>query len=146
MKKFYEIKVNDVLKEIAKKVQVEVEHAPMYKGVNPKYGLGSLYGKVAYTVSTPLVVVHHIATLIESNKVSPDKLGKPFAYDFYIDRLFAVPHYGEKSGTELLKLICRCAFADDVLTEDESISIINICHSDEWYKIFKEMDYNEGWN
>ena len=142
MKKFYEIKVNDILNEIAKRVQVEVEHVPVYKG-NEKYSRNPDYMR---TSVLPFIVVRHIARVIELNHVSVDKHEHPLAYDFYIDRIFSVPHYGEKSGTELLKLICRCAFHDDVLTEAESISIINICHSNEWYKIFKEMNYNEGWN
>lgn len=94
----------------------------------------------------PVVVHCHINRVILHDICPADKLGEIGAYAFYINRFYSVPHYGEKSGTELLKLICRCAFHDDVLTEGESISIINICHSDEWYKIFKEMDYNEGWN
>ena len=94
----------------------------------------------------PVVVHGHINQVILQNICPQDKLGEIGAYCFYINRIYAVPHYGEKSGTEILKLICRCAFADDVLTDEESISIINICHSKEWYKIFKEMNYNEGWN
>lgn len=142
MKKFYKINMNEFMNEIAKRIQVEVEHAPVYKG-NEKYSRNPDY---MYKTFIPLVVVRHIARVIEDNPVSPDKHNNPLAYDFYIDRLFAVPNYGEKSGTELLRLICRCAFNDDVLTDAESISIINICHSKEWYKIFKEMNYNEGWN
>lgn len=141
-KKFYYCNLGEVLEHIAKDIQVEVEHVPVYKG-NEKYSRNPDY---AHTSFVPLVVVRHIARVIEDNHVSVDKHEHPLAYDFYIDRIFSVPQYGEKSGTELLKLICRCAFNDDVLTEEESISIINICHSNEWYKIFKEMNYNEGWN
>ena len=94
----------------------------------------------------PRVVVIHVVDIMSDNFVPPDKRGEPEAYDFYLERLINVPHYGERAGTELLHLICRCAFNDEVLTDAESISIINICHSKEWYKIFKEMNYNEGWN
>ena len=97
-------------------------------------------------ISIPKVVRHHVFHVLMSNACPLEKMGEPKAYEFYLERLRAVPLYGEKSGTELLKLICRCAFADNVLTEAESISIINICHSPEWYKIFKEMNFNEGWN
>lgn len=94
----------------------------------------------------PIVVHGHVNQVILQNICPHDKLGEIGAYAFYINRFYSVPHYGEKAGMELIKLICRCAFADNVLTEAESISIINICHSPEWYKIFKEMNFNEGWN
>ena len=94
----------------------------------------------------PVVVHSHVNQVILHNICPMDKLGEIGAYAFYVGRFYSVPHYGEKAGTELLALICRCAFNDEVLTEAESISIINICHSPEWYKIFKEMNYNEGWN
>ena len=96
--------------------------------------------------SIPQVVRKHVCIILLDNSCPPDKRGEPQAYEFYLDRLLSVPKYGEKSGTDLIKCICRCAFADNVLTEAESISIINICHSPEWYKIFKEMNFNEGWN
>lgn len=72
--------------------------------------------------------------------------GQGGQYDFYLDRLWSAMKYGEKSGMEIIKTVCRCAFADEVLTDAESISIINICHSSEWHKIFMEVNYNEGWN
>ena len=106
----------------------------------------ALYGKSATRANLPVVVFSHIAFVIALNGVSPDKRGEMGAYNTYIQRIYAVPHYGEKSGTEILKLICRCAFHDNVLTEDESISIINICHSPEWHRIFMEANFNEGWN
>ena len=97
-------------------------------------------------MTIPRIVRLHVFTVLSCHACPPEKRGEPEAHEFYIERLRAVPLYGEKSGTELLKCICRCAFADNVLTEAESISIINICHSPEWYKIFKEMNFNEGWN
>ena len=105
---------------------------------------------LAYTVprdfapQIDFLVLQHIAKICVDNRVSAnEKLRHYLVYDYYINRIFAVVSYGEKSGMELLKCICRCAFADEVLTEAESISIINICHSPEWNKIFKEMNYNE---
>ena len=94
----------------------------------------------------PIVVHGHVNQVILQNICPHDKLGEIGAYAFYISRFYSIPHYGEKAGMELIALICRCAFADEVLTEAESISIINICHSPEWYKIFKEMNFNDGWN
>ena len=136
MKKFYEINLNEFLKEIAKRTLKEIEHTPMYEDCHAS----------THYCDLPTVVFNHVKKVILENPVSPDKTGEPKAYEFYIDRIFSVPHYGEHSGTELLKLICRCAFHDDVLTEAESISIINICHSEEWHKIFSEVNFNEGWN
>ena len=106
------------------------------------------YGQGGFTFHTelPYIVRKHIFDLLQSFKPSPDKLGEIGAYDFYWERFFAIPNYGEKSGMQIIALICRCAFNDEVLTDSESISIINICHSPEWYKIFKEMNFNEGWN
>lgn len=100
-----------------------------------------------YAPPIDMLVLRHIAKICEDNAVSvKEKIRHYLVYDYYINRIFAVVSYGEKSGTELLKCICRCAFADEVLTEAESISIINICHSPEWHKIFMEVNYNEGWN
>lgn len=82
-----------------------------------------------------------------SDNLCPEKdRGQGGEYDFYLDRIFASLKYGESAGMEIIKTVCRCAFNDEVLTEQESISIINICHSPEWHKIFMEVNYNEGWN
>ena len=101
------------------------------------------YGCTHYP-DLPTVVFTHVHSVVTAESLLSEQYGDPLAYDFYIDRIWAVPHYGEKSGMELLKCICRCAFADEVLTEAESISIINICHSPEWHKIFMEVNFNEG--
>lgn len=79
--------------------------------------------------------------------ICPEHLrGQGGEYDFYLDRLCSAMHYGERSGSEIIKTVCRCAFNDDVLTEAECISIINMCHSTQWHKIFCEVNFNEGWN
>ena len=103
-------------------------------------------GGFTYHTEIPYVAKVRLHALIESFPVSPEKRGEPLAYQFYIDRLFASLNYGERSGMEIVKTVCRCAFADEVLTDAESISIINMCHSTEWHKIFMEVNYNEGWN
>lgn len=94
----------------------------------------------------PVVVHNHITEIYLTDFCPFEKRGEDGLYWFYLERIYAVPHYGEKAGMELLALICKCAFWDKVLTDEESTSIIKICHSKEWYKIFKEMNYNEGWN
>lgn len=136
MKKFYEINLNEFLKEIAKRTLKEIEHTPMYEG----------QGGFTYHTEIPYVARRRLQLVIEEYSVSPEKRGEVGAYQFYIDRLFASLNYGERSGMEIVKTVCRCAFADEVLTDAESISIINICHSPEWHKIFMEVNYNEGWN
>ena len=103
-------------------------------------------GGSTYHTEIPYVARRRLHLVIEEYSVSPEKRGEVGAYQFYIDRLFASLTYGERSGMEIVKTVCRCAFADEVLTDAESISIINICHSTEWHKIFSEVNYNEGWN
>ena len=110
---------------------------------NLKRMLNNIYGLSASSVNMGYI---HLWQLYLLNKPSPDKMGEVGAYLFYIDRLFASLNYGERSGMKIVKTVCRCAFADEVLTDAESISIIKICHSPEWHKIFMEVLYNEGWN
>ena len=91
------------------------------------------------------VTMHFIS--IVGKDICPKKdRGQGGQYDFYLDRLWASLKYGERSGMEIIKTVCRCAFNDEVLTEEECISIINICHSPEWHKIFMEVNFNEGWD
>lgn len=92
------------------------------------------------TYSNRLQGVFHL------NHVPPERRGDDGQYDFYRDRIWSAINYGERSGMEIISTVCRCAFNDEVLTEDECISIINICHSPEWHKIFMEVNFNEGWN
>ena len=105
--------------------------------------LNNIYGLTPLSCNRGYI---HLWQLYILNKPSPDKLGECGAYLFYIDRLFASLNYGERSGMEIVKTVCRCAFNDEVLTEEEAISIIKICHSPEWHKIFMEVNFNEGWN
>lgn len=76
---------------------------------------------------------------------APDR-GQGGEYDFYLDRLCSAMKYGEKSGMEIVKTVCRCAYHDSVLTFEECVSIIKICHDADWHKIFMEVNFNEGWN
>lgn len=105
--------------------------------------INNIYGLTAQSVNMGYI---HLWRVYIHHKPSPDKMGEVGAYLFYIERLFATLNYGERSGMEIVKTVCRCAFNDEVLTEEECISIINICHSPEWHKIFMEVNYNEGWN
>ena len=42
---------------------------------------------------------------------------------FYVDRLKAIVNYSFSQAKELVKLICRCAFNDSSLTDNEAIVI-----------------------
>ena len=65
-------------------------------------------------------------------------------YQFYADRINACPKYGFNSGHEILKVICRTAFRDNFLTEEEFDSIINLC--EKAHIKMMEDNYNAGWN
>ena len=64
---------------------------------------------------------------------------------FYIERLGRVPNYGLVQGRELIKMICRSAFNDASLTDNESIVIMETCLDPRLDNILLEVNYNEGW-
>ena len=72
---------------------------------------------------------------------------------FLVDRLIAVPSYGLKSGREMIKMICRCAFNDplmhtfndSLLTDNEAIVIMETCLDSRLDNILMEVNFNEGW-
>ena len=65
-------------------------------------------------------------------------------YDFYRDKITACPHYGFKAGHEILAVILRTALRDTLLTDDEYVSIINLCQKA--HIKMMEDNYNAGWN
>lgn len=65
-------------------------------------------------------------------------------YDFYRDRLMSAPNYGLKGGHQIIATVCRCAFHDSLLTNEEFSNIIKLCE-DAHIKVL-EANYNEGWN
>lgn len=67
----------------------------------------------------------------------------PGVYDWYIDRINAVPNYSFKCGLEMLGMIESCAWNDDMLTPHEFNSIINQCNT--MHKKLLEGDFNNGW-
>ena len=73
------------------------------------------------------------------------KLDWTDAFLFYIQRLGIVPNYGLVQGRELIKMICRCAFNDSRLTDNESIVIMETCLDPRLDNILLEVNYNEGW-
>lgn len=74
-------------------------------------------------------------------------------FAFLVDRLIAVPSYGLKSGREMIKMICRCAFNDPLtnkfndssLTDSEAIVIMETCLDPALDNILLEVNFNEGW-
>ena len=64
---------------------------------------------------------------------------------FYYDRLRALYHYPLFQARELVKMICCCAFNDSLLTDDESICIMETCLDPRLDNTLLEVNYNEGW-
>lgn len=67
------------------------------------------------------------------------------SFIFYAYRILACYKYGLVQGREILKMVCRCAFNDSTLTDDESICIIDTCHDPRLDNILMEVNYNAGW-
>ena len=83
--------------------------------------------------------------IVNSHEPCPIAHKNPGAYQFYVDRLLSVPQYGLVAGTDMIKLICRCAFHDGCLTDKEATAIIKICHDPRVHKLLMEVNFNEGW-
>lgn len=66
-------------------------------------------------------------------------------YRFYYSRLRNLPMYGLVQARELVKLICRCAFNDEALTDAQSIVIMETCLDSRLDNILMEVNFNEGW-
>ena len=66
-------------------------------------------------------------------------------YGFYADRLKSVPFYGLVQGREMIKMICRCAFNDSSLTDNESVVIMETCLDPRLDNILLEVNYNACW-
>ena len=66
-------------------------------------------------------------------------------FGFYAYRLMKCYNYGLVQGRELIKMICRCAFNDSSLTENEAIVIMETCLDPALDNILMEVNFNEGW-
>lgn len=66
-------------------------------------------------------------------------------YGFYANRLKMSIFYGLVQGREMIKMICRAAFNDSRLTDNEAIVIIETCLDSRLDDILMEVNYNEGW-
>lgn len=93
------------------------------------------------------VIINRIkmTKIINSHEPGPLSHEKPGAYQFYVDRLLSVPQYGLVAGTDMIKLICRCAFNDGCLTDSEAVAIIKICHDPRVHNLLMEVNFNDQW-
>ena len=66
-------------------------------------------------------------------------------YLFYEARLLSLVNYPLFQARELVKLICRCAFNDESLTDAQSIVIMETCLDSRLDNILMEVNFNEGW-
>ena len=87
-----------------------------------------------------LIIEHERARGMTSESYFSNK-----TYHFYYGRLRNVPMYGLVQGRELIKMICRAAFNDSRLTDNESIVIMETCLDPRVDNILLEVNYNEGW-
>ena len=63
---------------------------------------------------------------------------------FYRGRIESAPYYGFKSGHEIILCVLRTAFYDSKLTQNEFITIMNLCEIA--HRIMMEDNYNDGWS
>lgn len=89
-----------------------------------------------------MIILQHLfdRTLNDNDKF--DIFGK---YGFYVERLKQAPFYGLVQGRELIKMICRSAFNDSSLTDNEAIVIMETCLDPALDNILMEVNFNEGW-
>lgn len=103
---------------------------------------------IAFWIKNPdRVIINRIkmTKIINSHEPGPIAHEKPEAYQFYVDRLLSVPEYGLVAGTDMIKLICRCAFNDGCLTDSEATAIIKICHDPRVHNLLMEVNFNDQW-
>lgn len=89
-----------------------------------------------------LIMIYH---LLNRGLKENDKFDVYGRYGFYVERIKQAPFYGLVQGRELIKLICRCAFNDPSLTDDEAIVIMETCCDPALDNILLEVNFNEGW-
>lgn len=103
-----------------------------------------MYGLICYSKDYK----KEIAKIIDSHyhyKSDFELLNVAVNFRFYVMRLGAVYKYGLVQGREMIKMICRCAFNDSSLTDNESIAIIETCLDPRLDNILMEVNFNEGW-
>ena len=99
--------------------------------------------KAEYEYKVSCIVIDHV---IKRGKLDDnDKFDIFGTFGFYADRLEKAIFYGIVQGREMIKMVCRCAFNDSLLTENEAIVIIETCLDPRLDNILMEVNYNEGW-
>ena len=98
--------------------------------------------KINIRHSVSLIVITH---LMDRTLNKDDKFDIFGRYGFYLDRLKEVPFYGLEQGRDLIKMICRSAFNDSSLTDNEAIVIMETCLDPALDNILLEVNFNEGW-
>ena len=63
-------------------------------------------------------------------------------FTFYKGRIESAPNYGLR-GDEILKVVLRCALRDSFLTDDEYMTIINLCQLA--HQRILENNWKETW-
>ena len=109
-----------------------------------KIYLSSMYGLICY----PKDYKKEIGKIIDSHfhyKSDFELLIVSANFRFYVLRLAAVYNYGLMQGREMIKMICRCAFNDSSLTDNECIAIMETCLDPRLDNILLEVNFNEGW-
>ena len=109
-----------------------------------KTHLSSMYGLMCY----PKDYKKEIGKIIDSHyhyKSDFELLMSTDSFKFYVMRLANCYKYGLVQGRELIKMICRCAFNDESLTDAESIVIMETCLDPRLDNILLEVNFNEGW-
>lgn len=89
-----------------------------------------------------MIILKH---LFDRELTKNDKFDIFGKYGFYVNRLKQAPFYGLVQGREMIKMICRCAFNDSSLTDNEAIVIMETCLDPALDNILLEVNYNEGW-
>lgn len=92
---------------------------------------------------TSLLLEHLFFSVGELNE--KDKFDVFGLYGFYAGRLKMAPFYGLVQGREIIKMVCRCAFNDSRLTDNEAIVIMETCLDSRLDNILLEVNFNEGW-
>lgn len=87
-----------------------------------------------------LIIIHEREHGLTSESYMTNKV-----YKFYYGRIRNCPAYGLLQGRELIKMICRCAFNDSSLTDNEAIVIMETCLDPRLDNILLEVNFNEGW-
>ena len=98
--------------------------------------------RAEYRAKVSCIIIDHLYNRVLCDKDKFDLFG---LYGFYVERLKTAPFYGLVQGREIIRMVCRCAFNDSLLSENEAIVIIETCLDPRLDNILMEVNYNENW-